>query len=116
MTTRFRHTPTRIGSDIPAPCGFTVRSDKYQGEWDNYLYRSWTGTTFQYYRYEPYLLTHRYLDPSTGKFANRTGGRLPYAGMLSCKNTVTDAYMPRGVGTWPSPGNQSICLGCLAAA
>jgi RHS repeat-associated protein len=26
---------------------------------------------FQHYRYEPYLLTHRYLDPSPGKFASR---------------------------------------------
>jgi RHS repeat-associated protein len=59
------------------PAGFEAQAG-YQGEWDDYLYRSWTGTTFQYYRYEPYLLTHRYFDPSTGKFANRDP--IDYAG------------------------------------
>ena len=60
------------------PSGFEAQFG-YQGEWDNNLPRSWTGSSSdQYYRYEPYLLGRRYFDPSTGKFANRDP--IDYAG------------------------------------
>ena len=57
---------------VSDPAGFGAQYG-YQGEWESGLAQTWGqgGSSYEYYRYEPYLLTHRYLDPSTGKFASR---------------------------------------------